>query len=1707
MAKDRKFGTFGGVFTPSILTILGVIMYLRLPWVVGNAGLYVTIGIILVAHVISVTTGLSISSIATDKRVGAGGPYYIVSRSLGLPIGGTLGIALFLGIAFSISLYVIGFSESFLTYWELGLAPDTGTPTPTAIRICGTITIILLTIVTFVSTSLAIKTQYLILAAIAVSLVSIFLGSPPGGEVSAPVLQPAAQGAAIGTIFGIFFPAVTGFTAGVNMSGDLKDPNRSIPRGTMGAIAMGLVVYLALAIYLALRIPQQRLMEDTSVLLDAALSPHAVLAGIWGATLSSALGSILGAPRIMQAVASDRIAPRFLAKGHGPSNEPRNALLLAFAIGEAGILVAELDVIAAVVSMVFLATYGFLNLSCAIESWASPDFRPQFRIPKLVSIVGAITTVLIMIQIDIVSMLAAGAGMTGLFFYLKRRQLTLETGDTWESIWSALVRSGLSRLGRAQMHQRNWRPNIMLFDVGRRSEDSAVGELGHALVGGGGVLTHFHLVDSDKKKQEDDVPLLPPGVFFRRVVTADPMRSMAAICEHHGYPSLQPNTLVVDWALRRGEPGALKPLLEAIAKRDLNVLWVAENPRRSLGDSERIDFWWRAGRGNLPLSIAVGRFLTATGRWRNASLRFLLVADEQTDTHGLPIATQRLLQASRLNAQVQIVREGLHGARFEDIVALESKEADLTVLGLGPEDGGVQRRIDELLESLGTTVIYRASSRFSDIEVSLRPAARPSLPSVSEISDDAEPLRLPAAVELADEAARFDRSYGALTRSFVEGSAAASRTYSEELVKPLLNVVKKHLDQLETSTDAVESRRQRKAATRAERAVLFHCHRLLRAYTENVLVRQQAAFEGQIEAFLTGCGSLQRRAPRTLRVQRHREDMRPHPRDSRYVAQFKRWKRVESLLLRRQPEYVTPVEPLTAYHVEQGMDVLLRYGVARLQADQHQLAVELGKVLSALRSGLVAFRSAKDATTSAAAFIAAERDRAMHGLEQLELLGRDQVREAARDLRAESRRVAQGYADDLNRLDIARRVKKERKPGKRMDALRAELTSSAERWVTRQRLLLEQTGSELLVAGTQHRIAAITQRTRDTVLGQVRAGLIRHYGELIGALTAFRDDMESASAPALPSGELKESFDVRTVLDELIEDTGRAVVELPDSVAEISGDSVAELLRGAGTDVEVVSLPLRRTVQFLLESQFLAGVQDALAKLPLAERRSISVAEEVMRLVSFQQSDLEAEDLSDEARRQQLRPVIDDGIERIRAELGALETASDTLRASLDEHLSSFMQATDPMALSSAAGSLEQQVRSREGRKAVTGLRRFEQRMAATASRALVTVLYRKSSGVLAAKQLGAGTVRTERVVGHVLRQVDPHVPDPKVLDALPFYYRQLFTGQTGINASFWVGRDHELAAAESAVDLFRRGTRGALVITGEPGSGKSALSTMVANQLFDPAKVHRVLPPRGGAVQPLIFGVALERALQLTGDPHQMLRALPRGSVVLIDDLELWWERSEGGLAVLEQIIKLIEAHGSRCFFILGINTQSFVFINRFVGLGGVAQSVIECGPVDAEAIKSVVMVRHRSTGKKLRLGRKGEDELSEWRLARLFNSYFDYSEGNLAAALLGWIAHIESVREDEVTIRIPLAADPEMLSQLRAPWLALMQQLLLHKQVTFPRLQRITGLDPMVLREQLSALLRMGLLVESRQGIIEINRYLQHFVVADLARRGHLA
>lgn len=820
MATRRKFGTFGGVFTPAILTILGVIMYLRLPRIVGEAGMWATMGIVLVAHLISITTGLSVSSIATDKRVKAGGTYYVLSRSLGLPIGGTLGVALFVGLSFSVSLYLIGFSESFLSFWEL--------PTDTSsIRIAGTLALLTVTGVTLISTALAIKAQYFIMAAIAVSLLSILVGNGDSWPVE-PHVQPIQGGASLAVLFGIFFPAVTGFEAGVSMSGDLRDPKHSIPRGTLTAIFFGLLVYLLLVPFLAYRIPAERLMDST-VLLDMAWSSNLVVPGIWGATISSALGSILGAPRILQAVSKDRIGPRFLGVGHGAEDEPRNALLLTFAIAECGILIGELDTIARVVSMFFLASYAFLNMAAAIEATVSPDFRPDFRVPRVVSVVGAVTCVLLMFQLDPLAMVGAIVVLGGLFLVLQRQQLVLENGDTWDGVWSSLVRMGLARLGASTTHARNWRPNILVF-TGDDDRRETVVHLCRAIAKGRGVITELqlHPQHADPPPAREDPEAIPAPTLV--VATDAPWQALAHAAHFHGLPGLWPNTAMLDWSLLQGEPTQAARVLSELTAREMNLVVALVPDHVVLAGAQHVDVWWLGPSQNLSLGLALVRLLTGDPSWNGATLRFLAVAPDPSQ---LRIVRQRIkqwLRDARVDASVRVLEEA-EGDPLEH-VARVSARADLTLVGL-PE----QIEMDTLPAAarvLGrghrVTLLIRASTPFAPPFSAIAGEARgpaSSRPSGEQSLDLAGSIRDP---ELAAHVVHAHRELRAVLSEFVAGLAGQLADHRAGLAADVERLLARALDQIANTRLEQSDARRGRARARIQRGTLAAIRAALDAF-------------------------------------------------------------------------------------------------------------------------------------------------------------------------------------------------------------------------------------------------------------------------------------------------------------------------------------------------------------------------------------------------------------------------------------------------------------------------------------------------------------------------------------------------------------------------------------------------------------------------------------------------------------------------------------------------------------------------------------------------------------------------------------------------------------------------------------------------------------------------------------------------------------
>jgi solute carrier family 12 sodium/potassium/chloride transporter 2 len=719
-AKSSGLGTFGGVYTPSLLTILGVIMYLRFGWVVGNVGLIGTLIIVTLATSITFLTALSISAIATDRVVRTGGAYYMISRSLGIETGGAVGIPLYFAQALSVALYTIGFAESVVAVF--------GNLNQLYVALATTVFVAILALT---SASLAIRAQYIIMAAIVLSLVSLLLGQPIENT------QIEMWGAAdrlsepFWVVFAVFFPAVTGIMAGVNMSGDLRDPIRSIPKGTLAAVGTGYIIYMGLPVILAMRADATTLIAEPLIMQQIAFWGPAILLGVWGATLSSAIGSILGAPRVLQALARDGVLPQwlsFLGTGSGRDDEPRIGTAVTLVVATAAVYVGELNLIAPVLTMFFLTTYLVLNLSAAIEGFLqSPSFRPSFRVHWSLSLLGAIGCLAVMFLINAVATVAAAVIILGIYFWLQQRELRATWGDTRRGMWLTLIRTAIFQIGH-QPDTKNWRPHILVLSGSPTKRWSLI-ELADALTHNRGLVTVSSVLPSGSRDIAQQAKLEATirdyldrrGVqaLVRLVTAPDPFEGAKQLVETYGLGPLVPNTILLGDSEESSRRDRYCQMLTQLHRAKRNVVILRENTAKGFGSRRRIDVWWGGGvQANGGLMLLLAYLLRSDIDWRNAEICLKLVVPNEAAAQAARANVEGLVKQIRIGASSQILVAD--GRSFDTILHESSEKADLIFLGIAtPKDNfsDYYENLQARAANLPTTLLVLAAPDFAFGEV------------------------------------------------------------------------------------------------------------------------------------------------------------------------------------------------------------------------------------------------------------------------------------------------------------------------------------------------------------------------------------------------------------------------------------------------------------------------------------------------------------------------------------------------------------------------------------------------------------------------------------------------------------------------------------------------------------------------------------------------------------------------------------------------------------------------------------------------------------------------------------------------------------------------------------------------------------------------------------------------------------------------------
>ncbi len=709
------------MFTPSILTILGVIMYLRFGWVVGNAGVLGALAIVTLSVAITFLTSLSIASIATDQEVRIGGAYYMISRSLGIEAGGAIGIPLYFALAFSVALYTVGFAESMVSAFP-----------SLSERWVGLITTVAVAAVAMISAKAAIKVQYFIMAAIGISLISLLFGSPI--EPSNVELWGSTdkKASSFWEVFAVFYPAVTGIMAGVNMSGDLKNPAKSIPWGTFYAIGAGYVIYMALPLILAARADASTLIEDTMVMKRMAYWGDAILLGVWGATLSSAVGSIMGGPRVLQALARDGILPRglsFLGQGAGNDDTPRYGTMLTLGIVLVTVWFGNLNLIAPVLTMFFLTTYGVMNLAAGIERFlGSPSFRPEFKVHWIWSLLGGIGCIAAMILVNPRATVVAIVVVGAIFIYLENRELKSVWGDLRRGLWMSMSRAGLMRLKR-ETDPKSWRPNPLVLSGAPRNRWHLIhfaNNITHnrGILSVGTVITGGHLPPEDQASMEVTIEsfMSDRGVQgFSKVVTADDLYDGASrMIETYGIGPLFPNTIILGATQREDIREDYYHLIRETHERNRNILVINQRAdgEEIYGDQEEIHVWWGGLKGNGGLMLILAYLLQSGIEWSRADVHLKMVIENPKGVEKARKNLEEIADNIRIGAVVDVLEK--NGREFNEILHEGSADADLIFLGMAEpgEDFGsyFQDQLNQVAD-LPTTVFVLAGQDISFGEV------------------------------------------------------------------------------------------------------------------------------------------------------------------------------------------------------------------------------------------------------------------------------------------------------------------------------------------------------------------------------------------------------------------------------------------------------------------------------------------------------------------------------------------------------------------------------------------------------------------------------------------------------------------------------------------------------------------------------------------------------------------------------------------------------------------------------------------------------------------------------------------------------------------------------------------------------------------------------------------------------------------------------
>ena len=735
IANIRKFGT-APVFFTAISTILGAILFLRFGFAIGNVGLFGALLIVLLGHAVTIPTAMSIAEIATNQKVEGGGEYFIISRSFGLVMGSSIGIALYFSQAISVAFYIIAFAEAFNGLFDYLQTLDVhpvfqwlfSRKQLISVPALGVLMVIVLT----KGADLGVKALYIVVATLAFSLIAFFAGHTDYSVGHSLDFFNGTNEIGFFTVFAIIFPAFTGMTAGVGLSGDLREPGKSIPIGTLSATLIGMVVYVLVCFKLATSAgPVDLIDTNTLVMTRIAWQGWWVIPlGLAAATISSALGSIMVAPRTIQAIGRDRLIPstafnNWVSKGKGKADEPYNATVLTIIIAFVFVLMGGVDFVAKIISMFFMVTYGTLNLISFLQHFsADPSYRPSFKSRWYISLLGAVGSYGLMFFMNPGYAFVAVITMVGIYLIVSKMNPDRQNLSViFQGVIFQVSRSLQVFLQKANKEQsQSWRPSVVCVSESS-FERLAAFELLKWISSRYGFGTYIHKVPGYLSRSNNEIAQVAKNRLIKMAEDADSniyvdclispsfTSAIAQVIQLPGISGTENNLLLLEYS--KSEPEKLEDIVDnfaLIAAVNFDVAILATN-ERGFGLFRQIHIWITdRDYNNAVLSILLAYVILGHADWKRGMIKIFAVFPEeslQADEKRLfDLIGEGKLPISKNNIEI-IPRDNTTSVR--SIINDKSADADLTIIGF--RNAALKHKGSELMhgyDQIGNTLFVHS---------------------------------------------------------------------------------------------------------------------------------------------------------------------------------------------------------------------------------------------------------------------------------------------------------------------------------------------------------------------------------------------------------------------------------------------------------------------------------------------------------------------------------------------------------------------------------------------------------------------------------------------------------------------------------------------------------------------------------------------------------------------------------------------------------------------------------------------------------------------------------------------------------------------------------------------------------------------------------------------------------------------------------------